>query len=201
MTLITSPYIPLEDLFRFIEPSEISVYCGFETTIYEKTILPSIQIAQDLKLKKNLGDVLYNKLKDEFLLANKNPNNIRDSSQSPDGIDYKGLYFKCFPVLVWWSAVYSLSDVAIKIEQKGIMFDSADYAENGALETFKFKEARLKTTAEEYTEELVCYLEETFPKNSEANSLVKYQEESVEEGTRSCGIFFPKKFSSCKKCK
>lgn len=188
-------YISLEDLFRFISPDEIKVYCGVAKNVRDEQITPQIQLAQTLKLEIALGSTLYQELKDEFVLANGNPNNLRDATQTPNGVDYKALYFKCFPVLVWWTAFYSVNVIAMKIEEKGIMYNDSDYAENGQFDAMKFKEDRIRKVAEEYTETLYCYLKDNFKDDKE------FKEESKDEGRRFSGIYFPIKPKSCSKCK
>lgn len=188
-------YIELNDLFRFISPDEVKVYCGFAPNVRNEQITAQIQLAQSLKLEIALGTTLYNELKDEFILANGNPNNLRDNTMTPNGVDYKALYFKCFPVLIWWTAFYSLNVVAMKIEEKGVMWNDSDYADNASLDGMRFKEDRIRKTAEEYTEQLYCYLNANFKEDEE------FKEESKDEGRRFSGIYFPNKPKSCNKCK
>lgn len=187
-------YQELNDLFRFISPDEMKIYCGIAPNVRNEQLTPQIQLAQDLKLKIALGETLYNDLKEEFILANNNPNNLADGTTNADGVNYKALYFKCFPALVWWSAYYSVNVVAIKIEEKGIMLNDSDYADNAEFDGLKLKEDRIRKVAEEYTEQLYCYLKENF------NDDPEFKEESKDEGRRFSGIFFPIKVKKCNNC-
>lgn len=185
----------LNDLFRFISPKEVKVYCGFSKNVRDDKILPQIQIAQNLYLKKALGDTLYSNLKEDFTNANYNVNNMSDGTTNADGINYKELYYKSFDMLVWWTGYYSLNVVAIQIEEKGLMSNYSEYADNAYETSFKLKEDRIRKIAEEYTENLYCYLSETFKNDEEFN------EESVDEGRRFSGIFYPNKTGkNCNKC-
>lgn len=188
-------YIELNDLFRFISPDEVKVYCGVSNNVRNEVITPQIQLAQNLKLKIALGDTLYEKLKAEFITANYNPNNLPDSLTSLDGVDYKQLYQECFPSLVWWTAYYSMNVIAIKIEEKGIMANNSDYAENTEFDGLKLKEDRVRKVAEEYTEQLYCYLNENFKDDKD------FTDESEDEGRRFSGMYFPTKPTKCKDCK
>lgn len=189
------PYISTQDLFRFISPDEIKVYCGFSPNVRNETITAQIQLAQNLKLQVILGKTLYEELKAEFILANGNPNLIVDGTTNANGVDYKTLYFTCFPVLVWYTAWYSVSVIGVKLEEKGIMLNDSDYADNAAFNGLKLKEDRIRKTAEEYTEQLYCYLKETFKDDVEFNA------ESKNEGRRFSGVYFPVKTNkSCTNC-
>ena len=188
-------YKQIEDVFRFINPDEVKVYCGVGANVRDAQIIAQIQLAQSLKLEIALGSTLYNDLKNEFILANGNPNQLADGTTNADGINYKELYFKCFPCLVWWTAFYSINVIAVKVEEKGIMYNNSDYAENSEIDGFKLKEDRVRKVAEEYTEALYCYLKDTFKDDEE------FKEESKDEGRRFSGMYFPVKVGKCRGCK
>lgn len=189
-------YTSLQDLFRFINPDEVKVYCGVGGNVREEAILPCIQTAQDLKIKKALGETLYNKLVVEFTTASFNPNNLADGTLNADGINYKELYFQMFKPLIWWTAYYSMNNIGVKVEEKGIMLNTSDYAENAEYNGLKLKEDRTRKTAEEYTEELYCYINDTFKDDED------FENESVDAGRRFSGIYFPNKSArKCNNCK
>lgn len=188
-------YQEINDLFRFIDADEMKVYCGVGQGVREEALLPQIQLAQNLKLKVMLGPTLYEELKADFIFANGNPNNMNDGTLNANGVNYKALYFQCFPVLVWWSAFYSVNVVAVRFEEKGLMANSSDYGDNTEFAGLKLKEDRIRKVAEEYTEALYCYLNDNFKDDAE------FKEESKDEGRRFSGIYFPIKVNSCKNCK
>lgn len=175
------------DLFRFISPDELSVYCGVSANVREEHIIPNIILAQDLFLKKLLGNTLYNDLKDEFINANYIPNNLPDGTTTTNAINYKQLYAECFPALVWWTAYYSIKNLSIKITETGLMFNDTDYSENGKMEVLNLSEDRCRKIAEEYTVVLKTYLDNTFKTNGQ------YEEEKTEIGERFSGMYFKRK--------
>ena len=175
------------DLFRFISPDELSVYCGVSPNVREEHIIPNIILAQDLFLKKLLGNTLYDNLKNEFINANYKPNDLPDGTTTTNGINYKQLYNECFSPLVWWTAYYSIRNLSVKITESGIMFNTTDYSENGKMELYNLSEDRCRKVAEEYTVVLKEYLDTTFKTNEQ------YEEEKKEVGERFSGMYFKKK--------
>lgn len=145
-----------------VTPSDIKTYCPISSNINDNEIIPSILRAEELVIAEVLSMPLYSKLLDEWALANYNPDDIRDNTQSPDGVNYKELYQQLYKPLIWHSFTYFIPENAIKITEKGIMLNNADYSENGALPVMKELEHRYRSQAGVYTERLIAYVKDTF---------------------------------------
>lgn len=182
------------DLVVLITPEDVKVYSNIGVNVIDESLLPVIKIAQDLYIKKALGETLYNNLLAEWDLANRVPADLRDSTQTPDAIDYKALYNQLFLPLIWWSVTHYIFLNGVKITEKGVMFNQSDYAVNGEYEAIRAYEDRMRVTAQNYQEQLLCYIAETFKDDQVINLQVK----SV--GNYFGGIYLPHKVNSCKQC-
>lgn len=151
-----------EDFRPLVTPTDVKTYCPMSANIHDVELIPSIMRAEELVIAEVLSIPLYNKLRDEWVLANYNPANIRDNTQSPDGVNYKELYQQVLKPLVWHSFARFVPEIAIKVTEKGIMLNNSDYSENGALPLLKELEHRYRTEAGTYTERLLSYVKETF---------------------------------------
>jgi len=81
----------------------------------------------------------------------------------------------------------ALPNVAIKVEEAGIMLNSTDYSESSGLVGLDRLVAEGSMIARQYTEYLKEYICETFSTDATVNS------EKVDTGGVSIGIFIPKR--------
>lgn len=183
------------DIVTLITPTNIKTYCGVAANIQDSNFIPSIIIATDLKIKPNLGVTLFNKLMVEFIAVNANPANLPISG-STDGVNYFELYEQIFKPLIWWAYTDSIAPIAIKVEEKGVQFPNSDYSENAGIAAMREIENRTRKNAEYYTEQLLCYIKNTFKDDADV------VDEAQDEGSFFSGIFFPKDFTkSCSSCR
>lgn len=182
------------NLFKLVTPQQVIVNTGLQANITGDSINIPIVTAMNLKIKPILGNTLFGKLKQEYIAANYDANLLPDSNTSVDGIDYKELYEKVFLPLCWWSFIEALIYMSVKLDEKGLTYHQADYVSNGEITAYNQVNNRQKKIAENYTEELVCYVKETFK-----NDTVIAKELGL-EGTYSSGIYFWKPNKKCRYC-
>jgi len=183
-----------QDILLLIEPKTIKVYCNMDANTQDVTLIPSIELVQDMKIAEVLGKTLYDKLITEWITANGVPSALPDSLTSLDGIDYYELYQQIYKPLIWWSFVESVSAVAFKVSEQGVMVNKTDYSESLEVAAVNQVEYRARKNAEFYQEKLMCYIKEVFAEDASV------QQESQEEGTFDCGIYFPITNRKCKNC-
>ena len=146
----------------------------------EDSIKKYITLAQDLRVKKNLGRKLYNKLLAEWQA------NSQDLSQLPDGTpsgtapqvlgdatNYQELYKEVYPVLCWFSYCHAITPSAYKITESGVIKSSNVDVEVVELEELKKVINEGLAVARQYTAYLVEYIEETFKGNEDAKEASK----------------------------
>lgn len=182
-----------EAFHTLVTVQDIKTYIPIAANIVNASLIPHIITATDTVLRPILGSTLYSRLLDEWTLANFNPNDLRDGTQTPDMIDYKELYKQLFFPLIWNSALQALPFLAVKISEKGIMLNDSDYSDNAGIVGLNEMKFTVRKTAENYTEQLICYVKDTFKSEDFAN-------ESKAEGGFFSGIHFPIKPSKCKNC-
>jgi hypothetical protein len=180
----------------FVTPEDVKTYCNVGANVNSVNMLPIIKLAQDLYIKKVMGKTLYDKFLVEWDLANRVADNLRDATQTSDIIDYKELYKQFFLPLVWWSYTHFIYSNGIKVEEKGVMLNNSAYAENGGLELVRAVEDRTRAIAQNYQDEFVCYVKDTFKDE------INIKDETSSNGTSNPGIFFPSanRNKLCKKC-
>lgn len=183
-----------------ISDKDIKLYCDVSANIQSSSFVPSIILAQDLKILPEIGETLYNELVAEWILANRNVNNLPDGSLSANTFNYRELYKRILKPLVWWSYTTSIAGMSIKVEEKGVMLNKADYADNSLFTGIKEAETRARKNAEYYTEQLRCYIKEVISKRIDADS-VKNEPKKVAGFFG--GIYFRNDSScgDCDKCK
>lgn len=186
----------IKDIKTLVTPLDIKTYCSMSPNIQDVVFIPKIKLAQDLKLEIILGSSLYKRLWEEFTLANGVPSAIADGTTNADGINYKELYEYISPVLIWWSAYYSLDAIVIKVDEKGVNIHTSDYTAEVDRAAYTDKLKQYRYNAETYTEKLQCYLQEALKDDED------YEEEGDKnEGTTTFNIFFPSKRNKCNNCK
>jgi len=157
------------------------------------SLINYILLAQDMEIKKLLGPTLYAKLLAEWVAANYDKNQLPDGTGTippiivGDTINYVELYEQLYKPLIWWSYLTALPNVAIKVEEAGIMLNSTDYSESSGLVGLDRLVAEGSMIARQYTEYLKEYICETFSTDATVNS------EKVDTGGVSIGIFIPKR--------
>lgn len=179
-------------LFSFITPSELKVTTGLAANINDDSLKIPIITATNLRIKPILGVTLFNSLKAHYIAANYNPNLLPDGSTLPDNINYKELYFEMFHALCWWSYIESLLSIAVKVDEKGIMFNNSDYGVNAELAGYEKVSSRQTKIAESYTDAFVCYVNSTI-------KIDALKDEQIESSTTNFTTYFPNS-GSCNKC-
>ena len=179
--------------FMLITPNNVKVVAGLAANINNDNLITGIIRATDLRIQPILGDTLYENLKAHYIAVNYVWTNLPDGSTFPDNIDYKTLYSKIYKALCWWSYMDSLLTIAVKTDEKGIMFNNADYSTNGELVAYSEVKAQLTKVAEAYTDILVCYV-----KSAIIDAELK--EEQIESSTTEFSTYFPKKSNGCNNC-
>ena len=179
--------------FTFVTPQQVKIVTGLAPNINDDNLVVPIVTAMNLRLKPILGTTLYNSLKQHYIDVNYDANNLPDGSTLPDNINYKELYSELYHMLCWWSFVQALLGIAIKIDEKGIMFNSSEHAVNSELVGYNKVSDSNQKIAEMYTDQLVCYVREAITD--------KQLKAGVEEsGTTQFATFFPNKRNFCENC-
>jgi hypothetical protein len=181
-------------IVTLVSEDEVKINTPIEANKAQSTIIPHIQVSQDLHICKNLGQILYDKLLAEWVA------NLEVADDLPDGTpggtppiilgdttDYKTLYKKCFKPLVWWSFTLALSSMAIKASEAGLLFRSTENAESAGLEGLKKLVAESEATARSYTEMLITYIDGL---KCTADDIAS---DSTKVGAASVGVFVPRK--------
>lgn len=186
-----------QNIRLFIGEDDVKTYCPISANITTGTLFPAMFTAQNLYIRTNLTEKLYLELENEWILSGYNPANLPDSSQSSTGVDYKELYKQIYMPLIWRAFVLFIPDTGIKIDEKGVMIASADFAENtGVNDVYRVQKQR-DIIAAEWMDKLICYLNETF---KDDNRYDFYKSNTPQNGTNKSGIYFPNQHNKCKKC-
>lgn len=190
----------------FVTELDVKTFTNVAANKVTTSLINYILLAQDLQIKKTLGESLYNKLMNEWVVANYDKNQLPDGSNVippiivGDTINYRQLYEEIRKPLIWWSYVIALPHIAIKVEEAGVMLNSTDYSQSAGLVGLDRLVAEGKAFAQSYTELLQIYICETFKTDKEVMN------ESVNVGGVSIGLFVPKRpwsrnrDKTCKNC-
>jgi len=171
--------------FIFVTPEQVKVATGLAANINDDNLIVPIITASNLRIKPILGTTLFNNLKAHYIASNYNPNALPDGSTLPDNINYKELYFEMYDALCWWSYIESLINIAIKIEEKGIMYNTSENSINGELDGYEKVSSRQTKIAEAYTDLFVTYVTDTIKS-------VDLKKEQIESSTTNFTTYFPK---------
>ena len=182
------------DLTLLVTPEDVKTFTNIGQNVNDLNIIPIIFLAQELYIKTVLGEPLYLRLLTEWNAANRVPANLPDGTLGPDTTNYKELYQEFYQALIWWSYTHFIFVNGVKVEEKGVMLNQSDYAENGGLELIRQTENRVRSIAQNYQDAFICYVKETFKDNTEV------KENSKSNGTTFSGIYFPNKVKNCKQC-
>lgn len=181
-------------IVTLVSEDEVKINTPIEANKAQSTIIPQIQVAQDLHICKNLGQTLYDRLLAEWVANSEVADDLPDGTTggtapiiSGDTTDYKTLYSKIFKPLIWWSYTLSLSSIAIKSSEAGLLFRSTENAESAGLEGLKKLVAESEATARAYTEILIEYIATL---KCIAQDIAS---DSETTGAASMGVFIPKK--------
>lgn len=181
-------------IVTLVSEDEVKINTPIEANKAQSTIIPHIQVSQDLHICKNLGQILYDRLLAEWVANLKVADNLPDGTISGtppqvvgDTTDYKTLYKKIFKPLIWWSFTLALSSMAIKASEAGLLLRSTENSESAGLEGLRKLVAESEATARAYTEILIEYIE-TLKCTSE-----DVANDSAKTGAASVGVFVPKK--------
>ena len=178
--------------FLFVTPDQVKISTGLAANITNDVLIVPIITATNLRIKPILGITLFNNLKAHYIAANYNPNFLPDGSTLPDNINYKELYFEMFDALCWWSYIEALINIAVKVEEKGIMYNNSDYSTNGELVGYEKVSSRQTKIAEAYTDAFYCYVNDTIKSQDLKN-------EQIESSTTNFTTYFPKS-NNCNDC-
>jgi hypothetical protein len=180
------------EIRTLIKPQDVKVYTPISGSINESNLVVAIKAAEDTWIKPTMGK-LYDELLSELALVNDDPDKLPDGSLLPYK-NYKELYSQMYLSHVWYSYFTYVKMFSIKVEEKGVMFNSSDYAENGGLKALSTISEEIKTVAERYMTIFQCYL----------NDKYKEKEEDLNpmgQKTTSLGLYIPQRyFKKCKKC-
>jgi hypothetical protein len=154
-----------------ISDKDIKLYCDVSANIQSSSFTPSIILAQDLKILPEIGETLYNELLNEWIAANRIVNNLPDGSLSANTFNYRELYKRILKPLVWWAYTNSIAGMSIKVEEKGVMLNKADYADNSLFTGIREAETRARKNAEYYIEQLRCYIKDVISKRIDAEEI------------------------------
>jgi len=186
-------YTKRSQLFTFVTPEEVKINTGLAANVNDDNIYIPIVTATNIYIKPILGDTLFNNLKTHFIAVNRDPNMLPDGSTLPDNINYKELYEKMYLPLIWWAYIESLINIAVKVEEKGIMYNGSSFSENAELSGYNQVNNRQKSIAENYTDEFKCYVKETILDKT-------LKDEQQTSGTTEYAIYFPSMSTNCKNC-
>ncbi len=186
-------YTKRSQLFTFITPEEVKINTGLAANLNDDNLYIPIITATDIYIKPILGDTLFTNLKNHFIAVNRDPSQLPDGTTLPDNINYKELYEKMFLPLCWWSFIESLIVVAVKVEEKGIMYNGSSFSENAELSGYNQVNNRQKLIAENYTDQFRCYVKETIIDK-------QLKDEQKNSGTTEYNLFFPITRNTCKDC-
>ena len=183
------------DVRFLITTADIKKWCPVSANIPDSEFFPSMATCQDIYIKDVLGNDLFNKLWSEWVLSNYNPDNIRDNTQTPDGVNYKELYQYVNKALLWWSFVKALTSLQLKVDTVGIVSKQADFTANEGYVGLNRLIQEYTPTATYYQDKLICYVRDTFKPLS-----------FPDEGNRFPAQFFfrnkpCKNCNNCKQCK
>jgi hypothetical protein len=181
------------DIVNLIDDKDIKLYCSVSANIQSSEFVPGIILAQDCKIQPEIGETLYNELLAEWVLAGGIVNNLPDGSLSANTFNYRELYKRILKPLVWWAYTETIPAISIKVEEKGVMLNKAEYADNTDLSGIKEAETRARKNAEYYTEQLRCYIKDVISKRIDA-------EEIKDEPKKVAGFFGGIYFSNTSSC-
>lgn len=181
-------------IVTFVSEDDIKVHTYIEANKAQTTIIPSIIIAQDLYIKKNLGQVLYAKLLAEWIANSEVADDLPDGTPggtapiiSGDTTDYKTLYQEIFKPLIWWTYTLALCNIAIKPSEAGLIFRATDNSETAGLEGLIKVQKEADAIARAYTEILIVYIAGLQCTTQDIAN------DSTKTGAASVGVFVPKK--------
>lgn len=181
-------------IVTLVSEDEVKINTPIEANKAQSTIIPQIQVAQDLHICKNLGQTLYDRLLAEWIANGEVADDLPDGTTggtapiiSGDTTDYKTLYKKIFKPLIWWSYTLSLSSIAIKSSEAGLLFRGTENSESAGIEGLKKLVAESEATARAYTEILIEYIAALKCTTQDIAS------DSETTGAASMGVFTPKK--------
>jgi len=186
-------YTKRSQLFTFITPEEVKINTGLAANVNDDNLYVPIITATNIYIKPILGDTLFNNLKNHFIAVNRDPNQLPDGSTLPDNINYKELYEKMYLPMIWWSYIESLINIAVKVEEKGIMYNGSSFSENAELSGYNQVNNRQKLIAQTYTDEFKCYVQETIIDK-------QLKDEQKTSGTTEYAIYLPYSTNTCKDC-
>lgn len=185
----------------FISELQVKTLTPMSANKVTTSLINFILLSQDLHITKILGQTLYDNLMAEWIVAAYDVNRLPkgDGVIPPiilnDTTNYYQLYQEIYKPLVWWTYVLSLPNIAIKVEESGVMLNSTDYSDSAGIVGLDRLVAEGQVIARAYTEQLREYICETFKNDSTVNS------ESKNVGGVSIGIFVPKRpWSNHKRC-
>lgn len=175
----------------FINAQDIKKWCPVSANIPDSEFFPAIALVHDIYIKPVLN-TRYDAMWSEWELANYNPDDIRDNTQSPDGVNYKELYQQLYKAAVWYSFVKALTALQLKVEAKGIVSENADFSSNEGYVGLNRLIQEYTPIATQYQDQFVCYLRDTFPPT----------EKYPDEGNRfPAQFYFRHRTNTCKTCK
>lgn len=178
----------------FITELDLKTYTPISANKVKTSLITYIILAQDLYIKKTVGNILYKNLLNEWIANNYDlnllPNGSLNTPTMPlitgDDTNYQELYLMVRTPLIWWSYVLSLPHIAIKVEEAGVMLNSTDFSESSGMVGLDKLTAEGKMIATSYLKLLkdyICEIEK--PKDNIITN--------VGSSKNSTGIFVAKK--------
>lgn len=161
----------------FVTEEDVKTVTPVAANKATSTIINHIVTSQDLRIKKALGSSLYKALLNEWIANNQQASSLPDGTitgtppqVSGDTTNYKELHEYIYMPLCHWAYVLGLSTTAIKVSEAGLTIGYAENSEAAGIEGIIQLRRDGKEIAEQYTESLIEYIEETFADDSIVNS-------------------------------
>jgi hypothetical protein len=181
----------------FITELDLKTFTPLSANKVQTSMVNHIMVSQDVHIKKILGTVLYDKLKAEWVDCNYNANALPAGDGvippiiSGDTTDYAELYQQIRMPLIWWSYCVALPNIAIRVEESGVMLNKTDYSESSGIVGLNRLVDEAKMVASSYTQILKDYMCTTFPtvtdtKNVGTNPLSIFVGRKPWHGNRGC---------------
>lgn len=155
-----------EALITLISPTDLFITTQIYSNTEKTQFKPIILLAQETYVQVSLGQELYDSLMIEWVNSGQNPRQLPDGTTNANGVDYKTLYQKIKPYLIWQSYTQSITSIAIKIGEKGVYQISNNDAENVDIKTLTMLEMRGATNAKRYGDILDQYIKDKFKNNN-----------------------------------
>lgn len=178
-----------------INEQDIKVHTSISANKVETSLINYIKLAQDLIIKKTIGETLFTQLLNEWIDSgydkNKLPDGTFDIANPPiisgDTTNYKELYNHVYMPLIWHSYRLSLPFLAIKVSEAGVTLSDTEFSQSAGLVGLDRLQREAEDIANLYTDELLCYVQDSL------QDIESVKEEAEDVGGSHVGIFVAKR--------